>query len=45
VDRLRRIRGSRVTLEVVSWTIGILVVAGVTVVVTALARHLGWSWP
>ena len=41
--RFQRIRASRVTLEVVSWTIGILVMIGLTVLVVALAHRLGWS--
>lgn len=45
MGRLRRLRASRVTLEVVSWTIGILVVLGATVLVTLLAHGFGWSWP
>ena len=45
MGRLRRLRASRVTLEVVSWTIGILVVLGATVLVTLLAHRFGWSWP
>jgi hypothetical protein len=28
----------------VSWTLGILVMAGLTGLVVILARHLGWSW-
>jgi hypothetical protein len=43
--RLERLSASPVTLEVVSWTIGILVVLGATVVVTMLAHRFGWSWP
>jgi hypothetical protein len=43
VGRLQRIRSSRVTLEVVSWTIGIVVVVALTLLVGALAGHLGWS--
>jgi hypothetical protein len=43
VARFDRIRGSRITLEVVSWTIGVLVMAGLTVLVVVLARHVGWS--
>ncbi|HET8663118.1 MAG TPA: hypothetical protein VFM08_02275 [Nocardioides sp.] len=42
--RFDRIRGSRITLEVVSWTVGVLVMAGLTALVVILARHLGWSW-
>jgi hypothetical protein len=45
VGRLQRIRASRITLEVASWTIGILVIVGLTIAVVALADHLGWSWP
>jgi hypothetical protein len=32
-------------MEVVSWTMGILIVAAITVLVTGVAHHLGWSWP
>lgn len=42
--RFQRLRGSRITLEVASWTIGILVMVGLTVLAVTLARHLGWSW-
>ena len=42
--RFQRLRASRITLEVVSWTIGILVMAGLTVLVVAVAHRLGWSW-
>jgi|tagenome__1003787_1003787.scaffolds.fasta_scaffold20745688_2 hypothetical protein len=42
--RFQRLRSSRITLEVASWTIGILVMAGLTLLVVALARHLGWTW-
>ena len=42
--RFQRIRGSRITLEVVSWTLGILVMSGLTGLVVILARHFGWSW-
>jgi ABC-type lipoprotein release transport system permease subunit len=45
VARFHRIRASRVTVEIVSWTIGILLMVGLTVLVVILARHLGWSWP
>jgi len=41
--RFQRIRASRVTLEVVSWTIGILVMAGLTFLVVAVVHRLGWS--
>jgi hypothetical protein len=44
VARFQRIRASRVTLEVVSWTIGILVMLGLTVLVVTVADRLGWSW-
>jgi hypothetical protein len=44
VARFHRLRGSRITLEVASWTIGILVMVGLTAVAVMLARHLGWSW-
>jgi hypothetical protein len=44
VGRLQRIRASRVTLEIVSWTIGIVVVVALTLLIGALAGHLGWSW-
>ena len=42
--RFQRIRGSRITLAVVSWTIGILVMIGATILVLSLSHHLGWSW-
>jgi hypothetical protein len=42
--RFERIRASRMTLEVVSWTLGILVMLGLTGLVVILARHFGWSW-
>jgi hypothetical protein len=45
VARLQRIRASRITLEVVSWTIGILLMAGLTLLVLTLTHQLGWSWP
>lgn len=45
MGRFARIRESRITLEVVSWTIGALVMVGLTILAVALARHLGWSWP
>jgi hypothetical protein len=32
-------------MEVVSWTMGILIVAAITVLFTAVAHHFGWSWP
>jgi len=32
-------------LEVVSWTIGILLVLGATALVTFLAHRCGLSWP
>jgi len=44
VGRFARIRASRVTLEAVSWTIGVLVMVGLTILAVALLRHLGWSW-
>jgi hypothetical protein len=43
VARFQRVRGSRITLEVVSWTLGILVMIGLTILAVTLARHLGWS--
>jgi hypothetical protein len=45
VTRFERIRGSRITLEVVSWTIGIVVVLVLTLLVSGLADHLGVPWP
>ena len=42
--RFQRIRTSRVTLEVVSWTIGILLMLGLTILVVTLAHGLDWSW-
>jgi hypothetical protein len=45
VGRLRRLRASSVTLEIASWTIGILLVLGATALVTVLAHRFGWSWP
>ncbi len=45
MGRLRRLRASPVTLEVVSWTLGILLVLGATVLVTYLVHRAGWSWP
>jgi hypothetical protein len=45
VPRLERLRASRITLEIVSWTIGIGVMAGLTILAVAIVRHLGWSWP
>ncbi len=43
--RLRRLRAGRVTREIVTWTIGILVVLGAWWVAHLVAAHLGWSWP
>ncbi len=45
MGRCARIRASRITLEAVSWTIGVLVMVGLTILAVAVARHLGWSWP
>jgi hypothetical protein len=45
VGRLRRIRASSVTMEIVSWTMGIVIVAAITVLAMAVAHHLGLSWP
>ena len=45
MGRLRRLRAGRVTREVVTWTIGVLVVLGGWWVASSLAAHLGWSWP
>ena len=42
--RFQRIRASRVTLEVVSWTIGILLMLGLTILVVTLAHGFDWSW-
>lgn len=41
----RRIRASARTREIVSWTIGIVVMLALTLLVGVLADHLGWSWP
>jgi len=38
-------RAPRAVREVVTWTIGILVVLGAWWVARLLATHLGWSWP
>jgi hypothetical protein len=32
-------------MEIVSWTIGILLMVGLTILVVTLADRLGWSWP
>jgi hypothetical protein len=45
VARLHRIRASRTTVEIVSWTIGILLMAGLTLLAVTIAHHFGWSWP
>jgi len=34
-----------VTREVVTWTIGIVVVLVAWWIASLLATHLGWSWP
>jgi hypothetical protein len=44
VSRLQRLRASRITLEVVSWMIGILLMIGLTILVVTLAHALDWSW-
>jgi hypothetical protein len=44
VSRLQRLRASRITLEVVSWMIGILLMIGLTILVVTLAHGLDWSW-
>jgi hypothetical protein len=38
-------RASRVTLEIVSWTCGTLLMLGLTLLAVTVAHHLGWSWP
>jgi hypothetical protein len=43
--RFRRIRATPRTRELVSWTIGIVVVLALTLLVGALADQLGWPWP
>jgi hypothetical protein len=43
--RRRRLRAGRVTREIVTWTIGVLVVLGAWWVAHLVATHLGWSWP
>lgn len=43
--RFRRIRAGARTREIVSWAIGIVVVLALTLLVGAVAEHLGWSWP
>jgi hypothetical protein len=45
VARLRRLRTGRLTREIVTWTIGIVVVLVAWWVVRSLAAHFGWSWP
>jgi hypothetical protein len=42
MGRFRRIRAGRLTQEVVTWTIGVLVVVGLWVLGSLLFRHLGW---
>jgi hypothetical protein len=44
VGRFTRLRASRITLEAVSWTIGVSVMVVLTILAVTLARHLGWSW-
>ena len=43
--RFRRIRAGARTREIVSWSIGVLVMLGLALAVRSLADHLGWSWP
>lgn len=43
--RWHRFRVERRTRELVSWTIGILVVLAASLLVAWLAHRLGWSWP
>lgn len=45
MSRFQRVRASRTTLEVVSWTIGILLMVGLTILVATLTHALDWSWP
>jgi len=45
VARFARIRSSRITLEVVSWTIGIVVVLVLSLLISGLADRLGMPWP
>jgi hypothetical protein len=40
VARCSRIRSSSRTLEIVTWTIGVLVVVGVWLLIADLVRHL-----
>ena len=44
-DRFPRIRAGRRTREIVSWTIGVVVVLALTALVRLLADRLGWSFP
>jgi len=41
---VRRIRAGRLTREVVSWSIGVVVVLLVALLLGWLAHQLGWSW-
>jgi hypothetical protein len=43
--RWPRIRAGYLTREVVSWSIGVVVVLTVTLLVGWAAQQLGWSWP
>jgi len=45
VARFRRLRAGHLTREVVTWTIGVLVVLVAWWVAKMLATHFGWSWP
>jgi hypothetical protein len=42
MTRCRRIRAGRVTQEVVTWTIGVVVVLGLWLLGSLVLRHLGW---
>jgi|tagenome__1003787_1003787.scaffolds.fasta_scaffold20733343_1 hypothetical protein len=43
--RFRRIRAGRRTRDVVSWTIGVVVVLALCLAIGALTGHPGWLWP
>jgi hypothetical protein len=44
VARWHRVRADRRARELVSWTIGIVVVLAVVVLAQWAAHRLGWSW-
>ncbi|HEY3530616.1 MAG TPA: hypothetical protein VGK78_15830 [Nocardioides sp.] len=43
--RLQRLRSSRRTLEIVSWTIGVLTVLVAWLALRMIGHQLGWTWP